>query len=97
MPMQAPISHHLDLYSYWHSKRGTRNMPARSDMNPADIPRLLPYLLIVERAADQFRYRLVGSAIVDGLGYDATGGAVGSYLAKRKTVHASPSIGFRSS
>jgi hypothetical protein len=80
MPTDAPISHHLDLYAYWLSKRGTRTMPARSDITPADIPLLLPYLMIVERDGDQFRYRLVGSAIARSVGYDATGVTVGSYL-----------------
>jgi hypothetical protein len=78
MPARARISRHLDLYSYWLSKRGARIMPARGDINPADIPRLLPHLLIVERAGDQFRYRLVGSAIAQGVGYAVTGTIVGS-------------------
>jgi hypothetical protein len=81
MPTQAPASHHLDLYAYWHSKRGTRTMPSREDIDPAEIPYLLPYLMIVERQDDQFRYRLVGSTIVRSVGYDATGVTIGSYLA----------------
>jgi hypothetical protein len=81
MPPQAPISHHLDLYSYWLSKREGRIMPARGDINPADIPHLLPYLMIIEKNGEEFRYRLVGSAIVRAVGYDATGATVGSYLA----------------
>jgi hypothetical protein len=56
-------------------------MPARSDINPADIPLLLPYIMIAEKAGDQFRYRLVGTAINRNVGYDATGLTVGSYLA----------------
>ena len=81
MPTQAPLSHHLDLYTYWLAKRGDRTMPSRSDINPAEIPLLLPYVMIVEKDGDQFRYRLVGSAIGKIVGYDATGTAVGSYLA----------------
>jgi hypothetical protein len=80
MPMTAPLSHHVDLYAYWLSKRGARAMPARGDVNPADIPLLLPHLILVERAGEQFRYRLVGSAIVRGVGYGITGGIVGSYI-----------------
>jgi hypothetical protein len=80
MPTHAAISRHLDLFAYWLSKRGSRAMPSRSDINPADIPLLLPHVMIVEKADDQFRYRLVGSAIVQGIGYDATGVTVGSYL-----------------
>jgi hypothetical protein len=56
-------------------------MPARSDIDAADIPDLLPYIMIVEKAGDQFRYRLVGTAINRIVGYEATGVTVGSYLA----------------
>jgi hypothetical protein len=84
--MQEPVSHHLDFYHYWLSKRGGRIMPARSDINPADIAPLLPYLMIVERTGDQFRYRQVGSAIVEAVGYDATGVTVGTYIAAPETA-----------
>jgi hypothetical protein len=53
--MRAPLSHHRDLYAYWFSKRGSRSMPARGDVNPVDIPLLLPYLILVERAGEQLR------------------------------------------
>jgi len=61
-------------------------MPARGDINPADIPRLLPHLLIVERAGDQFRYRLVGSAIAQAVGYPVTGAIVGSSIVEREAA-----------
>jgi hypothetical protein len=77
---RRPISHHLDLYDYWLTKRGSRAMPARGDLNPADIPALLPHMMIVEKTGDQFRYRPVGTAVVQAVGHDATGSAVGSSL-----------------
>src|SRR5262249_35694053 len=80
MALHARVSHHLDLHRYWLAKRGARTMPARGDINPADIPPLLPYIMFVERRGDQSRSRLVGSAIARGVGYDATGAAVGSYI-----------------
>jgi hypothetical protein len=79
MPTRAPISHHLDLYRYWLSKRGGRAMPARSDIDPADIPALLPYLCILDKADGRFRFRLVGSAVAQQFGHDLTGRFVGSY------------------
>jgi hypothetical protein len=79
--MQAPASHHLDLYRHWLSKRGGRIMPARGDINPAEIPLLLPYMMIIDRIGSQFRYRQVGSAIIGAVGYDATGVTVGTYIA----------------
>ena len=55
-------------------------MPARGDINPADIPGLLSYLLIVERDGDQFRNRLVGAALVRALGQEPTGKVIGASL-----------------
>src|SRR5258706_14746428 len=73
------ISHHLDLYRYWLAKRASRTMPARRDLDPGDIPALLPYLMIVDKVDDQFRYRLVGTATAREIGHDPTGSLVGSY------------------
>jgi hypothetical protein len=75
-----PVSHHIDLYRYWLAKRAGRNMPARRDLDPADIPALLPYMILVDKIDDQFRYRLVGTAVAQEFGHDATGSFVGSYL-----------------
>jgi hypothetical protein len=86
MPAQAPIWHHLDLYGYWLAQRGSRTMPARSDLNPGDIPTLLPYLMIIEKVADQYRYRLVGTAVVQAIGRDLTGCLVGSYVVDAKSA-----------
>lgn len=40
-------------------------MPARSDLDPIDIPRLLPYTMLINVTVDpiDFSYRLVGSEI----------------------------------
>lgn len=50
-------------------------MPRRSDINPSEITRLLPYLQITENAesAGRIRYRLVGTAIVAAYGAELTG------------------------
>ena len=62
------------LWRYWDTKRGRRRMPLRSEIEPAEIPRLLPHLQLVEHVEGRgFRYRLSGSAIVQGYGFDATG------------------------
>jgi hypothetical protein len=74
------FSYHLDLYRYWLAKRGSRAMPARRDIDAADIPALLPYLGIVDKVAGQVRYRLVGSDIVRQYGRELTGSLVGSHL-----------------
>ena len=63
------------LYDYWAAKRGSRRAPTRADIDPLDIPDLLPYLTLVDVLHDplRFRYRLVGTAVVEALGRDATG------------------------
>jgi hypothetical protein len=81
MPTQA-CTFHFDLYEYWLAKRGSRPMPARGDLDPAEIPLLLPHLLIVEKVADRLRYRLVGTAVVQEVGRDLTGDFVGFYVSE---------------
>jgi len=78
LPIEDPASYHLDLHRYWLSKRGPRPMPARGDIDPTDIPRLLPYLCIVEKVDEEFRYRLVGTAVAQQFGRDFTGKPLGS-------------------
>ncbi len=80
MSLIALASYHLDLYRYWLAKRGGRTMPARRDIDPTEIPPLLPYLGIIEHADGELRYRLIGTALGQQLGRDVTGGTVGSYL-----------------
>jgi hypothetical protein len=78
MSWHAPISLHLDLYRYWDAKRALRSMPARRDLDPAEMRGLLPYLTIVEEVDGEFRYRLVGTAVSRERGIDLTGQPVGS-------------------
>jgi len=83
LPIQAPITYHLDLYRYWLSKRGLRRMPSRRDIDPSDISRLLPYVGMVEKVDDEFRYRLAGTALVQQFGRDFTGKTLGSDLSDK--------------
>src|SRR5947207_1913335 len=80
MHAPAPLSYHRDLYHYWEIKRDTRAMPTRSDLDPGDLRCLLPHLTLIDRADDQFRYRLVGTSVTQELGRDLTGSLVGSYV-----------------
>lgn len=63
------------LLDYWERKRGARAMPRRTDIDPLDMPtRLLPFLELIELGeGGRLRYRLIGTAIVDAMGRDATG------------------------
>ena len=48
-------------------------MPARRDFDPAAVPALLPHLQLIDIVDGRFRYRLVGTALVDAFGRDYTG------------------------
>lgn len=68
----------LEMYAYWQRKRGDRAMPGRSDIDPAEIKRLLPGMLLVDIAlapdgTPDFVYRLVGTREVEMRGHDPTG------------------------
>jgi hypothetical protein len=55
-PADASAPDHLKLqserlrvaYAYWEAKRDGRLMPSRSDIDPTDIPKLLPYVTLIE-------------------------------------------------
>jgi hypothetical protein len=68
---------HRQIYAYWLRKRGQHRMPWRRDIDPAEIPRLLPNVLISEYLAEagveRWRYRLAGTAVVTAFGRDPTG------------------------
>lgn len=57
-------------YAYWSAKCAGREMPARGDIEPADIVPLLPYLVLMDVLRDaqpgwplDFRYRLIGTHV----------------------------------
>jgi hypothetical protein len=80
---------HLDLHRYWLAKCKGRVMPARGDIEPAEIPALLPYISIFHETDGQFRYRLAGTAVVQQIGRDPTGDIVGGHVrSPRETVAA---------
>lgn len=70
------------LYRYWWQKRGTAVAPHRRDLNPAEIPDLLPIIHLIDVRWDPltFRHRLVGTEIVEWLERDVTGKDVTSEL-----------------
>lgn len=64
----------LALYDYWLRKRGARTMPARADIDPTEIPKLLPLILLIDvLETGEFRYRLTGTEIVSNFGSNVTG------------------------
>ena len=63
-----------EALAYWRSKRGSRSMPARRDIDPVEMWKLLPYVQLIEFMPDgRSRYRVVGTLLVKANGRDYTG------------------------
>jgi hypothetical protein len=75
--IQAPLIH--QVHEYWLRKRGDRLLPSWSDIDPAEIVRLLPNLMVVAVEHDPLRFffRLVGTQVAEFRG-DVTGHYVDS-------------------
>lgn len=65
--------------NYWRSKAQTETLPRRADIDPLDIPALLPQIGLVDILLDQdpvvYRSRLLGTEITRHFGRDVTGKA----------------------
>lgn len=63
------------LLEYWEDARGDRPMPARADIDPIDIPRLLPFILLlqVDGVTRRVKIRLMGTRVRDLYGEEYTG------------------------
>jgi hypothetical protein len=62
------------VLDYWDLKRGTRAMPARRDIDPAELKPYLPHLCLFEPLpSGEFLLRLMGSEITGRYGRNGTG------------------------
>jgi hypothetical protein len=61
--------------AYWRRKRGSRSMPSKRDIDATAFPpKVLPHLQIVDviDGGARFRFRLVGTALVEAYGEEFT-------------------------
>src|SRR5690349_20441735 len=76
----------VELYRYWDARREDRFAPRRPDIHPTEIPKLLPFLLLVDILPGlRCRYRLVGTEVERVFGAAMTGRCIddlmrGEYL-----------------
>jgi hypothetical protein len=72
---QIESSQIRQLFLYWQGKCRDGRIPRRADIDPAEIPRLVPNILIVDVEYNPFRvrYRLVGTKVVQATGFEITG------------------------
>jgi hypothetical protein len=62
------------VVNYWCAKRKGRRMPARYDIDPLELRRLLPNIYLIDvLGSSRYRYRLVGTTITGRLRTDSTG------------------------
>jgi hypothetical protein len=63
------------LFEYWNGKARGRWAPTRADINPAEIPRLLPWVWLVDVIAGgtDFRFRIGGEKLIDFIGHRMAG------------------------
>ncbi|HSV04055.1 MAG TPA: PAS domain-containing protein [Phenylobacterium sp.] len=69
---------HEELFLYWASLRRGLKLPARRDLDPAAMKRLLPTLSLIDvlPAPREYRIRLAGTALWDVYGGEITGRAL---------------------
>jgi hypothetical protein len=64
------------LHAYWRSIcPDARTLPGRQHFEPLMVPRLLPWIWLIDVSHDplRFRYRLIGTIHVDACGWNQTG------------------------
>jgi len=61
------------LFDYWNRLRGSRALPSRTEINPREIAQCLGDVFLIEGTLADFRFRLAGSRIGEGLGRALTG------------------------
>lgn len=75
----------LRAHAWWQAKRGARRLPDRTDLDPLEIPDLLPHLVLWERltaaagASGGYRCRLAGTLMVQIHGHEFTGHSMAQF------------------
>ncbi len=63
-----------EALEYWRRKAAGKAMARRADIDPVDIPKLLPDVMLVDvLPSGRYRYRLIGTENADAHGMNATG------------------------
>jgi hypothetical protein len=63
------------MVNWWSALAASGSLPARVDFDPLEFRQIMPHLMIAEPEGRPFRirYRLVGTKIVEAVGWDFTG------------------------
>jgi hypothetical protein len=73
------------LYCYWEGLRRGRPMPQRADVDPTEIPHLLPFVFLyaVTSSTGTFTIRLAGEEVLRSMGRNPVGQPAGSTMTPR--------------
>lgn len=82
---EIPEFHPVSVFGdYWNERRRSSHLPYRSDFEPANIPALVRWLLLIEPlhmdGRIEFRYRLAGTGCCEIFGTDYTGKMLGDNM-----------------
>ena len=75
-PAASPITDPRlrEAHDYWRRKTAGGAMPRRADIDPTEIPKLLPDVMLVDVLPEgRYRYRLIGTENTQAQGMNATG------------------------
>jgi len=78
-PFRESLAHpmHRDFYDFWRAIAPKQGLPGRHDSTPTDIPRLLPWMVLLDvdglDIGRRFRIRLMGTGVVQRSGAESTG------------------------
>lgn len=61
------------VFGYWRRMAPAGRLPGRQHFDPLHIPKLMPYVWMLDVVGGRFRYRLAGTREVQTLGRDPTG------------------------
>lgn len=71
-----------EISRYWRGKCREGALPSRADLDPIDIPALLAHVFLIDvvDGGRDFRYRLLGTHIVESVGFEFTGQLVSEFM-----------------
>lgn len=78
-----------ELFDYWLRSADGRRMPARSDLDPLKVPRLLPHmgLIDVRGGVGEASFRLAGTRLHEIYGQEITGKRIGEVFSGARAAY----------
>lgn len=73
-------SRQLRFHDYWRAKAGSRDMPARADVDPVEFAWMLGWVTLIEPTNDgDWLFVVDGTNVADAFGIDMTGKRLSAY------------------